>query len=760
MGSRIRYFSNVTKKTFLLTAVFIVLLSTTHSIQILSAQLLNSSGKSTILKSNSINPQPNLETNAINNSLISQVNHWDENFGAPIRIQAKEKLLFYTNVYDGLVIINTSDLEDPTISATLGEFNQQSYYDFHVDADVIYICDIYSTFKAINISNFESPVVLDELAMPLPYQVDVIGDVAYVMDFYGLLYSIDISNPSDLRIISWYDFGKVTLSLFIKEELLFAGHKFGGFTICNISNPSNLTMISSYSSTALLGGSNIWIEGNTAFHIEREEGLAIVNITDLEHPTLISRYNSSEQTDITDIIVYNSIAYIADYYNDIIILNVTDLEHPEKISSIENSYGSSKLEIFNEILFTNEKSGNLNIFNISTQISPVKVSTFFGGGIVFDIAVEDSVAYIANYNGMEIIDTSVQDPVAIGHYSDGLEYRSIFVHNDYAFLSSCYEHYLTIINISNINDPSKVSSFIFEDNKTNIRSVFVQDEKVYLACEEKGLIVIDISNPMVPEEVGNFTLNSIVAVELKNNYAYVIDETNGLVILDIADTNNIKMINSLIIFNDFTLHYLTIKDNYIYLISNTDFYIIDITHPENLGVVGYINQYCGESGKLLGGIIAPPGEIAIQNNLAFITNMYDGVYMFDISNKKNPTLAGYYIDKQITYGLCVDETYIYVAKSYFGMSMYISMINPKASLGAGSIILIIAASIIVIALPLFFIIRKRIILTRKKEENEIEDELEPIEIPDLEDIDIDVKKEDFKSEEVFEYAKKVFDDDD
>ncbi len=760
MGLKIRWFSKVTRKIVLLTAVFIVLLTTTHSNQFLSGQLLNSSSLSTSSNSNSINPQPNLETNAINNSLISQVKYWDGNFGPPIRIQAKEKLLFYTNVYDGLIIINTSDLENPTTSATFGEFNQQSYYDFHVDNDIIYICDIYSTFKVLNISDFENPVVLDELAMPLPYQVEVISDVAYLMDFYGLLYSIDISNPSDLQIISWYDFEEITLSLFIKEEMLFAGHKTGGFSICNISNPSDITMISSYSSTASGNGCNIWIEGNTAFLIEREDGIEIVNLTDLEHPTLISRYNSSEQMDIADIVIYNSIAYLADYYDDIIILNVTDLEQPEKISSIENSYGSSKLEILNEILFANEYSGNLNIFNISTQISPVKVSTFFGGGIVLDIAVEDSIAYIANYNGMEIIDTSIQEPITIGHYSDGLEYRSIFIQNGYAFLSYSYGHYLTIIDTTNSNDPSKVSSFIFEDNQTNIRSVFVQDEKVYLACEEKGLIIIDISNPMVPEEVGNFTLDSIVAVELNNKYAYVIDETNGLVILDITNTNDIKMINSLIISNDFTPHFLTIKDDYIYLVSNTEFYIVDISHPENLRVVGYIDQYCGESGGLLEGSIAPFGEIAIQNNLAFITNVFDGVYMLDISDKENPTLAGYYIDGVHTYGLCTDDSYIYVAKGYDGLSVYRSMINPKAGLGAGSIILIITASIIVIAIPLFFIIRKRIIISRKKEESEIEEELEPFEIPNLEDIDIDIKKKDFKSEEVFEYAKEVFDDDD
>jgi len=718
MGFKIRCFSKVTRKIFLLTTVFIVLLTTTHSNQFLSGQLLNSSSKSTSLISNSINPQPNLETNAINNSLISQVNHWDENFGEPVRIQAKEDLLFYTNYIEGLVIINTSDLENPTIITTLGEFGQQTYYDFHVENDIIYICDIYSTFKSINISDFENPVVLDELAMPLPYQVNVIGDIAYLMNFDGLLYSIDISNPSDLQIISWYDFEEVTLSLFVKEEFLFAGHKSGGFTICNISDPSNLTMISSYSSTASGSGCNIWIEGNTAFIVEREDGLDIVNITDLEHPTLISQYNSGEQTDIADIVIYNSIAYIVDFYDDIIILNVTDLEHPEKISAIENSYGSSKLEIFNEILFANEYFGNLNIYNISAQISPVKVSTFFGGGGVSDIVVEDSIAYIANHNGMEIIDTSIQNPITIGHYSDGLIYMSIFIQNDYAFLSFYGGNYLTIIDISNPNNPSKISSFI-EDNQTVIRNVFVQDEKVYLACEEKGLIILDISNPMVPEKVGSFTLNSIVAVELKNGYAYVIDETNGLVILDIRNTNDIKIVRSLLISNDFTPHYLTIEDDYIYLISNTEFYIVDISHPENPKIVGYIDQYSGESGRMIEGLVTPPGEIAIQNNLAFITNLFDGVYMFDISDKKNPILAGYYIDKVSTYGLCADESYIYVAKCFFGFSVYSSMINPKAGLGPGSIILIVTTSIIVITIPLFFIIRKRIIISRKKEESEI-----------------------------------------
>ena len=101
-----------------------------------------------------------------------------------------------------------------------------------------------------------------------------------------------------------------------------------------------------------------------------------------------------------------------------------------------------------------------------------------------------------------------------------------------------------------------------------------------------------------------------------------------------------------------------------------------------------------------------PGEIVVRNNLAFATDLF-GIYLFDISNKNDPLLAGYYFDETQSFGLCVDETYIYVAKGDHGLVLYRSLINPRASLGTGWIILIVSTSTLIITVPLMLCRRKR-----------------------------------------------------
>src|SRR5208283_447536 len=69
----------------------------------------------------------------------------------------------------------------------------------------------------------------------------------------------------------------------------------------------------------------------------------------------------------------------------------------------------------------------------------------------------------------------------------------------------------------------------------NPNSVVINGNYAYVA-ESSGLVILDISNPINPIEVGNYKTLNCVAVAVSGNYAYVLanNTTSSLLILNIS----------------------------------------------------------------------------------------------------------------------------------------------------------------------------------------------------------------------------------
>jgi len=81
--------------------------------------------------------------------------------------------------------------------------------------------------------------------------------------------------------------------------------------------------------------------------------------------------------------------------------------------------------------------------------------------------------------------------------------------------------------------------------------VYVSGSYAYVADEDDGLRIIDVSDPSSPSEVGFYdTGGSALGVYVSGSYAYVADEGGGLYILDVSyvtgiEEGNIPMPNRL-----------------------------------------------------------------------------------------------------------------------------------------------------------------------------------------------------------------------
>jgi len=197
--------------------------------------------------------------------------------------------------------------------------------------------------------------------------------------------------------------------------------------------------------------------------------------------------------------------------------------------------------------------------------------------IPYDIFLDGDFAYVADgENGLVVIYIATSDPGYISNCQTGGIARNVFVKNNKAYVSA-KENGLVVVNVTNPYNPVVQTTYsttgltmdakerdgylyiadgenglkIVNTVNSNIRyistdgfanAVYVQGEDryqedhVYLSDKEKGLFVIDISDPEEPYILGNYAMDTepvAISKFFQSSYVFMADN-NGLKIIQIA----------------------------------------------------------------------------------------------------------------------------------------------------------------------------------------------------------------------------------
>ena len=94
---------------------------------------------------------------------------------------------------------------------------------------------------------------------------------------------------------------------------------------------------------------------------------------------------------------------------------------------------------------------------------------------------------------------------------------------------------LSIIDISNPSAPIEIGQFLPQRQRFDVRGVDVAGSHAYLAAGYSGLSVVDVSDPKNPREVGRYdTPRAARTVRVSGPYAYVGD-LKWLRVFDISE---------------------------------------------------------------------------------------------------------------------------------------------------------------------------------------------------------------------------------
>jgi D-arabinose 1-dehydrogenase-like Zn-dependent alcohol dehydrogenase len=301
------------------------------------------------------------------------------------------------------------------------------------------------------------------------------------------------------------------------------------------------------------------------------------------------------------------------------------------------------------------KTGNAALggnWELEVNIPVTDVETFHGTSLPYLSEIVFRADTLNTYQG-------VFAPTLVGNYdTSGLAF-GVQVVGNYAYVADD-ESGLQIIDISNPSTPTLKGNYVTSGAAYGVQVV---GNYAYVADGNSGLQIIDISNPSTPTLKGNYdTYGYANDVQVVGNYAYVADDYAGLQIIDISNPTSPTLKGNYDTYgyaND-----VQVVGNYAYVADReSGLQIIDISNPTTPTLKGNYDT----SGVAFG--------VQVVGNYAYVADRESGLQIIDISNPTNPTLKGNYDTSGYAWGVQVVGNYAYVADGDSGLQI-IDISNP------------------------------------------------------------------------------------
>lgn len=293
-------------------------------------------------------------------------------------------------------------------------------------------------------------------------------------------------------------------------------------------------------------------------------------------------------------------------------------ENTEDIASASSSLtGRSSVQCLvkdNYMFSIDNADGNLYSFVKNEDGSYSEIGKISHLGATRDMQFDktkNALIITARQNGMYTVDiTNPAQMSVLAHYDTLEATTGVYVYGDYAFLCSRYCG-VEIVNIADLRKPYLVNK-ISDDSE--YQDCFVEGQYLYVGVyKEKRIDIYDISDLGNVKRISKINLDgSGQGCFVKKGILYV---STGLNSSNVSEDKN-----------DFGAG--TGNGMEIYDVSEPEF-------PELLSIVKIDGRY-NFSGRDI-------WDIQVSDNYAFLTSMYNGCYVYDVSDLSAPKLVKRYI---------------------------------------------------------------------------------------------------------------------
>ncbi len=199
----------------------------------------------------------------------------------------------------------------------------------------------------------------------------------------------------------------------------------------------------------------------------------------------------------------------------------------------------------------------------------------------------------------------------------------------YAVLTPLFDYDEIQLWIFDVSDPSSpTEAGVLHLVTDDILDMVVAGNCACAAVGDEGVLLIDVSNPEVPKEVGRYSTSGFTeSVAAEGNYIYLTDRSGTLS-------------------------------------------IVDVSTPALPFLVG--------SYKLA----IPIGQIVVVSGRAYVTDTKGDIHIIDVSEPTEPTEIGYYDTPGYAIDVAVTEEYAYIAEQ--GELQIVDISDPSMPIGVNT----------------------------------------------------------------------------
>ncbi|MBI2344747.1 hypothetical protein HYV10_01590 [Candidatus Dependentiae bacterium] len=410
----------------------------------------------------------------------------------------------YLKIFDVADPKNLSFLSQVEINASL--INGLT---FSEENRTVYILSHDKGIYSINISDIKYPKVLDKYKRELPVAVGNVG-ISLLKNFllsayFNGLCVLDISKSDSLKETTFFPTGGYAQKVTIKDDVVFLASGLSGLWILDVSEPTKPKQVSNICTGSFT--EEVIVEDTLAYFInwavysdkDTLQGLWIADVSDIYKPKILSHYTGSVRFSYTN---------------------------------APNSIAKSGNLIFITQVPSNGNDTILEIVDVSNPLIPKRVSAYQNDYTPYDIAVKDSVAFVATSDrGLRIIDWSVPHSpreISIFHNSTNYSVFGVTVLDSFAYADRIDTFF--VLNVSNSRQPFEIGKF--GRNYGSFSSIVLAATNKFVYWVEGELGVIDVSDPQNPKEITKFWGSDWgTGVVAKDIYIFFSDRAKGLWIL-------------------------------------------------------------------------------------------------------------------------------------------------------------------------------------------------------------------------------------
>ena len=247
-------------------------------------------------------------------------------------------------------------------------------------------------------------------------------------------------------------------------------------------------------------------------------------------------------------------AFIADGTAGIRIFDLTNRANPIEVSSLDTTAGVARgvaLSGDENTLYLANNLAGLQLVDVSNTASPALLGRYNTTGGSLDVVLSESgdTAFVADSaGGVTIVDVSnFENPTVVSTTSGSTNALDVAVSSDSSYLYVADGTAgLLVYDIQNIAEPSLVSTTATDGTASGI-VLSSDNSKAYLADNSSGIVVFDLANPTSPAVDTTYSTNSSslkLDISADNSKLYVA-ATNQLIILDVLDSSEISVLESL-----------------------------------------------------------------------------------------------------------------------------------------------------------------------------------------------------------------------